>query len=43
MFDVTFHNTGSTAHDLTFADGTKIGGRRRQDGDRHGHGPGGRA
>ena len=24
MYDVTFHNTGSTAHDLTFADGTKI-------------------
>jgi nitrite reductase (NO-forming) len=23
-YDVTFHNTGSTAHDLTFADGTKI-------------------
>jgi nitrite reductase (NO-forming) len=24
-YDVTFHNTGSTLHDLTFADGTKIG------------------
>jgi nitrite reductase (NO-forming) len=24
MFNVTFHNTGSTAHDLTFADGTKL-------------------
>ena len=24
MFNVTFSNTGSTAHDLTFADGTKL-------------------
>jgi len=24
MYDVTFHNTGSTAHDVTFSDGTKI-------------------
>jgi nitrite reductase (NO-forming) len=23
-YDVTFHNTGSTLHDLTFADGTKL-------------------
>ncbi len=23
-YDVTFHNTGSTLHDLTFADGTKV-------------------
>ena len=24
MYNVTFHNTGSTAHDVTFSDGTKI-------------------
>ncbi len=30
-YDVTFKNTGSIAHDLTFADGTKTGRQRRRD------------
>ena len=34
MYDVTFQNTGSMTHDLTFADGTKIVADGRADRDR---------
>ena len=41
-YDVTFDNTGATAHDLTFPDGTQLAADAGTD--RHGRGrrPGGR-
>ena len=39
-YQVEFKNTGSTLHDVTFADGTKISAEGGNERDRHGHGPG---